>query len=222
MADFSQNLKRARTSAGLTQEQLAAKLPVTRQSVSSWELGRTEPDLKTVGQLAELLDTDVGTLLGAPERPQYPRFQKRFVLGFAVCAGLLLLVFGLELRLFAYWRSLHNYDVALYASLWKSSTPGLIWYLAGLGAVCFFAWWAPVRCGKRARLALLFGALLLGVPVLVLMAQYLAVVLGGHSGSVVWIWPFFRWPAGRAAMQMVFPVLSGICTGLFACSERSI
>lgn len=63
---------------------------------------------------------------------------------------------------------------------------------------------------------------LFGVPVAVFMTQYLVAALGEFTGTVVWIWPFFRWPAGRAAMQMVFPVLSGICTGLFACSERSI
>ena len=63
---------------------------------------------------------------------------------------------------------------------------------------------------------------LFGVPVAVFMTQYLAVALGEFTGTVVWIWPFFRWPAGRAAMQMILPVLSGICTGLFACSERSI
>ena len=98
--------------------------------------------------------------------------------------------------------------------------PPLRWYLAGLGAVCFFAWWAPVRCGKRARLALFAGALLLGLPVLVLMTQYLAVALGNFSGVRVWLAPLLRYPAGLAAIETVFPVLSGICTGLFAASER--
>lgn len=217
MTDFARNLKQARVNAKLTQEQLAEKLHVTRQSVSGWELGRTEPDFETAGRLAEVFGTNVSSLLGEDEKPPYPRFQKQFVIGFAVCAGLLLLAFTLELRLFAYWRRLALLE---YAALWKLSVPPLLWYLAGLGAVCFFAWWAPVRCGKRAHAALFLTALLLGLPVLVLMTQFLAVALGNFTGVRVWLAPFLRFPAGRAAIQAVFPALSGICTGLFACTER--
>ena len=72
----------------------------------------------------------------------------------------------------------------------------------------------------RAHAALFLTALLLGLPVLVLMTQFLAVALGDFTGVRVWIAPFLRYPAGRAAIQAVLPVLSGICTGLFACTER--
>lgn len=224
MNRFSQNLRRVRCQAGLTQQQLADRLHVTRQSVSSWELGRTEPDFETVGRLAEIFGTSVSSLLGEDEKPPYPRFQKRFVLGFAVCAGLLLAVSGLELGLFAYWRKLllHDYGVALYAALWKLFVPPLLWYASGLGAVCFFAMWSPVRCGKRARLALLLAALALGLPVLALMAQYLAVALGNFDGVRVWLAPLLRRPAGKLAIQIILPGLIGVCTGLFACSERSV
>lgn len=217
MDRFTQNLRRARKAAGLTQQQLADRLYVTRQSVSSWELGRTEPDLQTLTELAEVFETDAGSLLGEAGRPAYPRLQKRFVTGFAVCAGLLLMLFCLELGLFAYWRklALHDYGVALYAALWKLSVPPLLWYSSGVGAVCFFAMWSPVRCGKQARLAL-------GLPVLALMAQYLAVALGNLDGVRVWLAPLLRRPAGKLAIQIILPGLIGVCTGLFACSERSV
>ena len=156
-------VRELRTEAGMTQQQLADRLHVTRQSVSSWELGRTEPDLQTLTELAEVFGTDAGSLLGEAGRPAYPRLQKRFVTGFVVCAGLLLAVSGLELGLFAYWRKLllHDYSPALYAALWKLFVPPLLWYASGLGAVCFFAMWSPVRCGKRARLAFFTGAMML-------------------------------------------------------------
>lgn len=220
MDRFTQNLRRARKAAGLTQQQLADRLHVTRQSVSSWELGRTEPDLQTLTELAEVFETDAGSLLREAGRPAYPRLQKRFVTGFAVCAGLLLMLFCLELGLFSYWRKLHDYGAMLYAALWKLSAPPLLWYSSGVGAVCFFAMWSPVRCGKQARLALLLAALALGLPVLALMAQYLAVALGNLDGVRVWLAPLLRRPAGRIAMQIILPGLSGICTGLFACAER--
>ncbi len=106
---------------------------------------------------------------------------------------------GLELGLFAYWRKLllHDYSPALYAALWKLFVPPLLWYASGVGAVCFFAMWSPVRCGKQARLALLLAALALGLPVLALMAQYLAVALGNLDGVRVWLAPLLRRPAGR-------------------------
>lgn len=224
MNRFSQNLRRVRCQAGLTQQQLADRLHVTRQSVSSWELGRTEPDFETAGRLAEIFGTSVSSLLGEDEKPAYARFQKQYVLGFGICAGLLLAVFGLELGLFAYWRKLllHDYSPALYAALWKLFVPPLLWYASGLGAVCFFAMWSPVRCGKQARLALLLAALALGLPVLALMAQYLAVALGSFDGVRVWLAPLLRRPAGKLAIQIILPGLIGVCTGLFACSERSV
>lgn len=195
MDRFTQNLRRARKAAGLTQQ-----------------------------QLAEVFETDAGSLLGEAGRPAYLRLQKRFVTGFAVCAGLLLMLFCLELGLFAYWRklALHDYGVALYAALWKLSVPPLLWYSSGVGAVCFFAMWSPVRCGKQARLALLLAALALGLPVLALMAQYLAVALGNLDGVRVWLAPLLRRPAGKLAIQIILPGLIGVCTGLFACSERSV
>lgn len=224
MDRFTQNLRRARKAAGLTQQQLADRLHVTRQSVSSWELGRTEPDFETTEKLAAVFGTSVSSLLGEEEKPAYARFQKQYVLGFGICAGLLLAVFGLELGLFAYWRKLllHDYSPALYAALWKLFVPPLLWYASGLGAVCFFAMWSPVRCGKQARLALLLAALALGLPVLALMAQYLTVALGNLDGVRVWLAPLLRRPAGKLAIQIILPVLSGVCTGLFACSERSV
>ena len=195
MDRFTQNLRRARKAAGLTQQ-----------------------------QLAEVFETDAGSLLGEAGRPAYPRLQKRFVTGFAVCEGLLLMLFCLGLGLFAYWRklALHDYGVALYAALWKLSVPPLLWYSSGVGAVCFFAMWSPVRCGKQARLALLLAALALGLPVLALMAQYLAVALGNLDGVRVWLAPLLRRPAGKLAIQIILPGLIGVCTGLFACSERSV
>ena len=72
------------------------------------------------------------------------------------------------------------------------------------------------------KLFCLLAALALGLPVLALMAQYLAVALGNFDGVRVWLAPLLRRPAGRIAMQIILPGLSGICTGLFACSERSV
>ena len=62
---FSENLKALRKARGMTQEELAARLPVVRQTVSKWEKGLSVPDAELLIRLAEVLDTTVGQLLGA-------------------------------------------------------------------------------------------------------------------------------------------------------------
>ena len=50
----------------MTQEELAARLDVVRQTVSKWEKGLSVPDAELLKKLAEILETDVSALLGAP------------------------------------------------------------------------------------------------------------------------------------------------------------
>ncbi len=63
MSKISQNIKRQRIEKGLSQEELAQKLFVTRQTVSNYETGKSNPDLDTLTKLSEILETDVETLL---------------------------------------------------------------------------------------------------------------------------------------------------------------
>ncbi len=61
---FGENLKSIRKSKGYTQEELAIKLNVVRQTVSKWEKGLSVPDADILVRIAEALDTDVSVLLG--------------------------------------------------------------------------------------------------------------------------------------------------------------
>lgn len=53
---------------GWTQEELAAKLYVTRQAVSRWETGETTPNPDTLKQLSRLFGVSINTLLGSPRQ----------------------------------------------------------------------------------------------------------------------------------------------------------
>lgn len=55
-----------RTKNGLSQDDLARKIYVTRQAVSRWETGETVPNTETLKLLSELFDVSVNTLLGSP------------------------------------------------------------------------------------------------------------------------------------------------------------
>ena len=68
---LSENIKAIRTSKGLSQQELAVKVNVVRQTVSKWEQGLSVPDSDLLIALSEALETPVSTLLGetvsAPE-----------------------------------------------------------------------------------------------------------------------------------------------------------
>ena len=57
-----------RTQQGLSQNQLAEKVFVTRQAVSRWETGETTPNTETLKLLSQLFSVSIHTLLGAPQR----------------------------------------------------------------------------------------------------------------------------------------------------------
>lgn len=61
---LNENIRNLRKSKGLTQEELAIKLNVVRQTISKWEKGLSVPDSSMIISLAEELDTSVSTLLG--------------------------------------------------------------------------------------------------------------------------------------------------------------
>ncbi len=61
---LNENMKTIRTSKGLSQEELAIKLHVVRQTISKWENGLSVPDSDMLISLSEILETPVSTLLG--------------------------------------------------------------------------------------------------------------------------------------------------------------
>ena len=61
---FSENLKILRKQKGLTQEALAIKLHITRQTISKWEKGLSVPDAEQLVRLAEVLEVPIAQLLG--------------------------------------------------------------------------------------------------------------------------------------------------------------
>ena len=59
-------IRELRTKKELSQEELAAKVFVTRQAVSRWENGETVPNTETLKLLSKELDVSINTLLGSP------------------------------------------------------------------------------------------------------------------------------------------------------------
>ena len=66
--DTKDVLLQLRTEKGLSQEQLAERVFVTRQAVSRWETGETTPNTETLKLLSNLYDVSINTLLGSPRQ----------------------------------------------------------------------------------------------------------------------------------------------------------
>ena len=64
---FAEQLKKLRQKQGLSQEDIATELFVTRQAVSKWENGDGSPDLSTLVQLARMLDVSLDELVLAQQ-----------------------------------------------------------------------------------------------------------------------------------------------------------
>lgn len=93
MRDIGKNIRRIRMHKGLTQDELAERLFVTRQTISNYETGRSRPDVETLLSLAAALETDANAILYGPPLPPDRRAELRcFAAGLSVAAALGLLL----------------------------------------------------------------------------------------------------------------------------------
>ena len=76
---LSEKILDLRTRRGMSQEDLAAALEVSRQSVSKWETGQSTPDLDKIIRLADLFGVSVDELVREEERPEPPEPQVVYV-----------------------------------------------------------------------------------------------------------------------------------------------
>lgn len=171
MTSVSKNIKRLRNEAGMSQETLAEKLSVTRQTVSSWETGRTQPDLETLAAIGEALGSDVtGLIYGKkpPEAVGWKRYQKKYA-----AAAVTLMALAAALALYGALRipALKAQFQMFYVIKKEYLTYriiGLPLEMAAFGALtlCLVSFWGDIRIKMRwVRIALLcVSALAIAVP----------------------------------------------------------
>lgn len=70
MLALNENIRRLRRAAGLSQEELAGRLGVSRQSVSLWEQGETNPTVENIYAMTEVLGVSFDELMAEPAEPK--------------------------------------------------------------------------------------------------------------------------------------------------------
>ncbi len=107
---ISKNLKRLRSDKGITQEQLAEMLFISRQSVSSWENDRTQPDIQMLGKLSEIFGVSIEELIYGKKHnitleTQKPNYNSTLMIVFSIL-GALLAGTGIVLIFVTFWQKL--------------------------------------------------------------------------------------------------------------------
>ena len=177
MNAVGKNLKQLRQREKLTQDALAERLHVTRQAVSSWETGKTQPDIETLTTLAEALNADVRELIYGPgriERP-YARFQLRYIICTVICALILLAWLVMEWTLEPYLTRLQMEAFDVYPRLFYILlVPHLACAAAGVLIPSAISLWGDIRLrSQMLRRCLLVLGLLALIPHLLFVTAYM-------------------------------------------------
>ena len=89
MRDIGKNIRTLRIRRGLTQDELAEALFVTRQTVSNYETGRSRPDVEMLLNIARVLEADIHHLLYGLPVEEDRRREKLWLLAVAIAVILL-------------------------------------------------------------------------------------------------------------------------------------
>lgn len=140
MGKFAEQLTSLRKQAGMSQEDLAEKLQLTRQTISKWETGASTPDLELLVQLAEVFDVSVDSLLGV-KKPDKKSAEKTSFLTIFCIFQLTIFVAGVALYISGAWMLVKfgNYNPLMdYACLVVIFLPPLI--ILGIGIARYRDW----------------------------------------------------------------------------------
>ena len=81
MRDIGKNIRQLRTAKNMTQDELAEKLFVTRQTVSNYETGKSRPDVEMLVKISDILETDIHQVIYGPEPVKLTKEKKRLLVG---------------------------------------------------------------------------------------------------------------------------------------------
>lgn len=97
MRDIGKNIRDLRNRKNMTQEELAEKLFVTRQTISNYEIGKSRPDIDMLTKISEVLEADVNEVLYGPEkRPDRKQEILWFDINMGICITLWVMMYVLD------------------------------------------------------------------------------------------------------------------------------
>ena len=128
--EIEKKLKDVRMQAGLTQEQVAEKIMVSRQTVSNWENGKSLPDIVSIMSLSDLYQISIDELLKGDERMKekmekdanIAKANKRVILTTAIIT----LVVGI----------IYSISIFVGGAFYEFCASAIQWVMLGIGTAC--------------------------------------------------------------------------------------
>ena len=206
------NMKKFRLSHGMTQEELAEKMFVTRQTISNWETGKSQPDLETLSAVSEIFSVEPTELIYGI-RPSYKRYQKKYIITAVISLCVIITSIILEFTLYpqlvdimrTYFRG--GFEVILYTMIVRP----VGFFALGVFIVSVFSLWVGTRLEKKPRIVTLIIGIILFVFPLWLLIEMILIFKAPQllPGSILYTSVFLQ-PFLRTIFLIVMPLLSGI------------
>lgn len=199
MSTVARHIKKQRIQQGMTQDQLAEPLFVTRQTVSNWEIGRSQPDIDTLVRIAEVLKTDASALIYGP--PQEPN-RKSELRGLLISGGVTLLAglgysFGLPIAM-------------KFRATYYVSSPVFLLQIVVLPLFLFFVGWTILQalfiCGLLNPLRKV-GKAPFYIVIGLFLVLFLPILLIAIQETIIFVqWYCFNHPSGYSNDPLIlFP-----------------
>ena len=136
MAEIGKHIRKIRKEKNLTQEELAERLHCTRQTISNYENGKSEPDIAHLIEIAGALEVEINDLIYGPGKREGEKRQRDRAVAALTAAGVLMVAVKLLLP-FAQEKSFKYFQVAplflLQYVLWPFALILLGWGMAEAG-----------------------------------------------------------------------------------------
>lgn len=135
MINFGKNLQAARKLKGLSQEELAEKMQVSRQAISKWESGAAYPEIEKLSELSKILGCSVDDIINGKFKVRttiddkiiYDRLMNKFSKQISLAVALILLGVSIFLAIAGFGMSYTNYGLVVLLIFVAISVPIFVW-----------------------------------------------------------------------------------------------
>lgn len=220
MKDIGKNIKAIRRANGMTQNELAEALYVTRQTVSNYENSRSHPDLDMLLKIAEIFETDVNTVIYGPSLPQNKKASYKWA---AFSSGATAICFLFYFTVNAVFDRVDYGYMFSVRSINRLAVFPVSMFLLGWTLLCILGLFSGLEQIKQAktarRLLLVLGCVLAGIPIPYIIFHAISIfrVISTSSVSMSFpLIPVYR-EVSMAVLQLIYhaPFVYSILGGLF-------
>lgn len=200
MNTVAKNIKRLRVQNNLTQEDLADKMHVTRQTVSNWETEKNQPDIETLITLASIFGTDINEIIYGNKKNEYPKYQKKYIKDVIISLSIIAIVIAIRLVVIHYvmGSQVLTFYYGFKLLLVKCVSMGAIYFAIGFCVLSVFSLWFD--CSIRKSKLCLVVTIICVMPILLLLCEPLCMKFisiqiplsfWGFILSYQWVQPIF-------------------------------